>query len=82
MGTGKVRISTLHSSKGLDMPVVLLFLPHLILPQQNLDAEASHQLKKNLLYVSMTRTMDLLNVFRKDEIDEPILQEIKKAFEA
>ena len=76
---GSIRISTLHSSKGLDMPVVLLFLPRLSLSLQ-LDEESMEQMKRNLLYVSLTRTMDFLNVFMKDEPEDKVLEELKEAF--
>ena len=59
---GIIRISTMHSSKGLDFPVVLLNLHKL--PQTAAAGKASREkMRRNLIYVSMTRAMDHLNVF-------------------
>ena len=59
---GAVRLSTLHSSKGLDFPVVLLYLPGLP-AQGDFDEAAGDTLARNLIYVAMTRAMDNLSVF-------------------
>ena len=59
---GAVRLSTLHSSKGLDFPVVLLYLPGLP-TQGDYDEAAGDTLARNLIYVAMTRAMDNLSVF-------------------
>ncbi|MDA3957454.1 UvrD-helicase domain-containing protein, partial [Oceanispirochaeta sp.] len=74
--SGKVRISTLHSSKGLDMPVVLLFLPRLEQGIKGLDEGTEEKIKKNLLYVSLTRTMDILNVFMKEKPEDELLKTV------
>jgi len=74
--TGTIRLSTLHSSKGLDFPVVLLYLPGL--PSRGeLDDRSSGILNRNLIYVAMTRAMDNLNVFmlegaREGQSDAPL----------
>ncbi len=57
-----VRLSTLHSSKGLDFPVVLLYLPELP-PRGDVEEKAGLARARNLIYVAMTRAMDNLNVF-------------------
>ena len=57
-----VRLSTLHSSKGLDFPVVLLYLPSLPVRTDH-DEKTGDLLARNLIYVAMTRAMDNLNVF-------------------
>jgi ATP-dependent exoDNAse (exonuclease V) beta subunit len=59
---GTVRLSTLHSSKGLDFPVVLLYLPELP-PRGEVEQKAGLARVRNLIYVAMTRAMDNLNVF-------------------
>lgn len=59
---GQVRISTLHSSKGLDFPVVLIYLPYLRRREQY-DQETTERLLRNLIYVGLTRAMENLNVF-------------------
>ncbi|AFG38368.1 3'-5' exonuclease [Spirochaeta africana] len=56
---GVVRLSTLHSSKGLDFPVVLLYLPQLY-HLSHLDAATIETMERNLLYVACTRAMDHL----------------------
>jgi UvrD-like helicase C-terminal domain/UvrD/REP helicase N-terminal domain len=77
----EIRISTLHSAKGLDMPVVLLFLPRLFVANSSsYDDEAVTSLERNLIYVSMTRAMDMLNVFLKDEPANPILDDLSHSF--
>lgn len=60
---GAVRFSTLHSAKGLDFPVVLLYLdkPHYF--GSGYDDESVDRMAANLVYVALTRAMDHLNVF-------------------
>jgi superfamily I DNA/RNA helicase len=78
-----IRLSTLHSSKGLDFPVVLLFLPSL-LPRGEYDEKSGETLVRNLIYVAMTRAMDSLNVFtlegaHEGQHEEP-LQDLVRVF--
>ena len=61
--SGAIRMSTLHSAKGLDFPVVLLCLGSDPKPQNQYDAKANEQLLRNLIYVSITRALDHLNLF-------------------
>ncbi len=64
---GVIRISTMHSSKGLDFPVVLLSL-HTVPQVAGKTEEEKDLMRENLIYVSMTRAMDQLNIFcLKDE---------------
>jgi hypothetical protein len=60
---GRVRLSTLHSAKGLDFPVVLLYLPRMLPPDQTWEPELAERLHRNLIYVAMTRALDQLSVF-------------------
>jgi superfamily I DNA/RNA helicase len=77
---GSVRVSTLHSSKGLDFPVVLMYLPALHRRPQYGDAEVE-RLLRNLLYVGLTRAMDNLNVFAvKPDPPDPVLEDLIAAF--
>ncbi|NBK24584.1 MAG: hypothetical protein EOM68_21480 [Spirochaetia bacterium] len=62
-GSGAIRMSTLHSAKGLDFPVVLLCLGSEPKQQGQYDAKANDQLLRNLIYVSITRALDHLNLF-------------------
>jgi hypothetical protein len=78
-----IRLSTLHSSKGLDFPVVLLYLPSL-LPRAEYDEKTEATLARNLIYVAMTRAMDNLNAFtlegsHEGQYEEP-LQDLVKVF--
>ena len=72
---GQVRLSTLHSSKGLDFPVVLLYLPSLPTGAEY-DEKASESLARNLIYVAISRAMDNLNVFVMEEAKEKVIQEL------
>lgn len=60
---GAVRVTTLHSAKGLDFPVVLLFLDRPPFFGPGYDDESVQRMSANLVYVAMTRAMDHLNVF-------------------
>jgi hypothetical protein len=51
---GRIRISTLHSSKGLDFPVVLLYLPCLH-RRKAYDEQQTERLLRNLVCVGITR---------------------------
>ncbi|HVO40091.1 MAG TPA: UvrD-helicase domain-containing protein [Spirochaetia bacterium] len=78
-----IRLSSLHSSKGLDFAVVLLYLPSLP-PRTEYDERAGETLVRNLIYVAMTRAMDNLNVFtlegaHEGQRDEP-LQDLVRVF--
>lgn len=78
----EIRLSTFHSSKGLDMPVVLLFLPRLFATsEESYEKETTDKMMRNLIYVCMTRAMDMLTVFMKEEPGHPILNDLKDAFE-
>jgi hypothetical protein len=80
---GTIRLSTLHSSKGLDFAVVLLFLP-VLPPRGELDERAGQGIVRNLIYVAMTRAMDNLNVFTlegaHDGLQEEPLQDLVRVF--
>jgi hypothetical protein len=76
---GAVRLSTLHSSKGLDFPVVLLYLPALPAPGDR-DEAAGDTLARNLIYVAMTRAMDNLSVFTLSAPAEKPLADLALAF--
>lgn len=79
--TGVIRLSTLHSSKGIEFPVVLLFLPVLGF-SGSYDERTSETMQRNLLYVALTRAMDLAVLFSMEQIKEPVLAEFAAAIEA
>ena len=72
---GSIRLSPLHSSKGLDLPVVLLFLP-ILFYNRELETEESEILVRNLIYVSMTRAMENLNVFTKENSGDQVIGDL------
>jgi len=80
-----IRLSTLHSSKGLDFAVVLLYLPALP-PRGDYDDRTGAALVRNLIYVAMTRAMDNLNVFTlegaHDSQQEEPLQDLVRVMRA
>ena len=59
---GVVRLSTLHSSKGLDFPIVLMYVPELP-PAKEIDPPYQDRLYRNLQYVAMSRGMDVVERF-------------------
>lgn len=76
--SGGVRLTTLHSSKGLDFPVVLMYLPYLQ-RREMYDEEVTERLLRNLIYVGITRAMESLNVFANPGRD-PVLEDLVSAF--
>ncbi len=57
-----LRVSTLHSAKGVEFPVVMLYLPGLPAPG-GLSEEMAAEQGFNLVYVAVTRAMDNLQLF-------------------
>jgi superfamily I DNA/RNA helicase len=76
---GAIRTSTLHSSKGLDFPVVMLFLPYLH-RRDHYDPGATDRLLRNLVYVGLSRAMEHLCVFLLPG-DDPVLADVEAVFE-
>ena len=62
---GSIRVSTLHSAKGLDFPIVLLYLNRLPGYSHNSEEPNTDQdrMTRNLIYVSLTRAMEHLDIF-------------------
>ncbi|MDA3937816.1 MAG: AAA family ATPase [Spirochaetia bacterium] len=76
-----IRISTLHSSKGLDFPIVLLFLYRLPFTGNIFDDESRGKMKRNLIYVSLTRAMDHVNVFVLDGESKVEIRDLIEVFD-
>ncbi len=76
--TRGVRISTLHSAKGVEFPVVMLYLPAFAKPKSLTPRMAADQ-NFNLLYVAVTRAMDNLQLFLPEENDDPVVSLVKRA---
>jgi hypothetical protein len=79
--SGSVRLSTMHSAKGLDFPVVLLFILQFNLAASSFDTSAVDRMTRNLIYVSMTRAMDHLNVFLPEATEEKALVDLAACFD-
>lgn len=77
--TGSIRISTMHSSKGLDFPVVFLFFSRQPYFGSVYDGDTVERMTRNLVYVSLTRAMDHLNVFTLEEPSSPAIQGVVEA---
>ncbi len=61
--TKGIRESTMHSCKGLDFPVILLYLPGILSHDDSYDTATADKMTRNLVYVAISRAMDHLNVF-------------------
>jgi hypothetical protein len=72
-----VRVSTMHSAKGLEFPVVFLLLP-MVAGSGAIDEEEAEARIRNLVYVSLTRAMDNLQVFATEDGVEknPVVGEV------
>jgi hypothetical protein len=80
--SGSVRLTTMHSAKGLDFPVVLLYLPQFHVVSSSLDPATSERMARNLIYVAITRAMDHLNVFIKEGTTNPPVVDLASCFAA
>ena len=71
--TSGVRLSTMHSTKGVEFPVVILYLPGF--------KEGDEELQRNLIYVAITRAMDhLLVVIPQGELS-PAIADLRSCME-
>ena len=77
---GALRVSTLHSAKGLDFPVVLLFLYRQPFFGSGFDEATTESMTRNLVYVAMTRAMDQLSVFALEEPSSTVIQGLMRCF--
>lgn len=78
--SGSVRLTTMHSAKGLDFPVVLLFLPQFHVMNSSLDPVTTDRMSRNLIYVAMTRAMDHLNVLIRKDTENPAIRDLAACF--
>jgi superfamily I DNA/RNA helicase len=72
---GIIRLSTLHSSKGIEFPVVLIYAPSLA-PTGGFDEKTTLAMQRNLLYVALTRAMDHVVLFTLEDSDSTVLREL------
>jgi len=75
-----VRISTLHSAKGLDFPIILLWLPDEPRQYGRYDQSTNELLLRNLIFVAITRAMEHCNVFTQDEPSCRAIQDLVGCF--
>lgn len=74
---GILRLSTMHSSKGLDFPAVILVLDH-VPHADSWEETTAEQMFRNLVYVAATRAMELLTVIvPQDMTDQVILDAVR-----
>lgn len=78
---GVVRLSTLYSAKGLEFPVVLLYVPISGLVSV-CDEKTKLSMQRNLLYVALTRAMDQVVVFALEKPEEGIINELARLIQA
>jgi hypothetical protein len=76
-----VRVSTFHSAKGLDFPVVFLFLYRRPYAGSGFDDEMLDTITRNLIYVAMTRAMDSLSVFTLADPKSEAIKDLKRTME-
>lgn len=70
--SGVLRLSTMHSSKGLDFPAVILVLDHT--PRaESWDEATAERMFRNLVYVAATRAMELLTVIIPADASDPVI---------
>lgn len=79
--TRGVRVSTLHSAKGVEFPVVMLLIPYLA-TRQGMDSGSDAQQRFNLIYVAVTRAMDNLQIFLTDDNDDELVALLKRGHAA
>ncbi len=76
---GAVRLCTIHSAKGLDFPVVFVYLPKLLIGDSTWDPESIDRQVRNLLYVSITRAMDHCNIFTREATNSVAVKDLISA---
>ncbi len=77
--TEGIRISTCHSAKGVEFAVVMLILPSITVSSR-LAPDAALQASQNLIYMSMTRALDNLQIFTLQHSDNPLIDELTSVF--
>jgi len=63
---GVLRLSTFPSAKGLDSPVVLALWNN-VFPFPGWSEEATHRQHRNYVYVALTRALEQVNVFVRED---------------
>lgn len=76
-----VRLSTMHSSKGLDFPVVILILDHRPHGLGPYDEGTIDRMTRNLVYVSITRAMEQLYVCTLENAEAKAITDLRDLME-
>ena len=60
-----IKLCTMQSCKGLDFPLVMILIPDnkIPLPIEGLDDNTRDEQEHNLIYVSLTRAMEMLDIY-------------------
>jgi hypothetical protein len=77
-----IRLSTIHSAKGLDFPAVILLLPKMTVDHGTWDEDIRHGIEASLIYVGLTRALENLTVILPAETQSTCLLALKYAFGA
>ena len=72
-----LRLCTYKSVKGLDFPVVLMFLNRPPFIDDQHDEGAVEKMTRSLIYVGMTRAMEHLNVLAYEQSSSAAIQDLK-----
>ncbi len=75
---GIIRLATTQSCKGLDFPVVLLYIDHRAHFLDALDEGVADRMNRNMIYTAMTRGIELLHVFMPRSVSEGPVGDLKR----
>ncbi len=70
-----VRLSTMHSAKGVEFPLVCLFLPR-FKDRDDRTVEEEEQIRANLVYVAISRAMDNLQIVTVEKSGDPVIRNL------
>ena len=80
--TEGIRLCTMQNCKGLDFPVVLLLADHRIqgAEQQSFyDSETYYEQQYNMVYVCLTRAMEMLHIFIAENTEFAPFKDLRQA---
>ncbi len=78
--TPGIRVSTFHSAKGVEFPVVMVYAPDLPV-SDSISRESAEKSCRNLVYMTLTRAMENLQIFMLRKPVQEITGELSLAFE-
>lgn len=80
--TDGIRLCTMQNCKGLDFPVVLLLADHRIRGAEEksiFDSETYYEQQYNMVYVCITRAMEMLHIFTAENTEFAPFKDLRKA---